>query len=104
MTGPVSAPIGFTIFTSAGPWPSVARSTLAVIEVVSPGTKGGRFLLDTFARTMVDFLQAGIHLLIVDLFPPSRRDPQGMHKVIWDRVRDEPFMLPPDKPLTVAAY
>jgi hypothetical protein len=36
--------------------------------------------------------------------PPGRRDPQGLHKVIWDRLRDEPFTLPPDKPLTVAAY
>ena len=42
--------------------------------------------------------------MIVDLFPPSLRDPQGVHKLIWDRVRDEPFTLPPDKPLTVVAY
>ena len=42
--------------------------------------------------------------MIVDLFPPSRRDPQGIHKVIWDRIRDEPFSLPQDKPLTLAAY
>ena len=37
-------------------------------------------------------------------FHPSRRDPQGIHKVIWDRILDEPFELPPDKPLTVVAY
>jgi hypothetical protein len=37
-------------------------------------------------------------------FPPPLATPQGIHKVIWDRVRDEPFTLPPDKPLTVAAY
>ncbi len=43
-------------------------------------------------------------LLVVDLFPPSPRDPQGIHKAIWDEIRDEPFELPPDKPLTVAAY
>jgi len=36
--------------------------------------------------------------------PPSRRDPQGIHKAIWDTIRDEPFELPADKPLTVAAY
>src|SRR5207248_1000081 len=56
------------------------------------------------ARKAVAFLHAKIHLLIVDLFPPSRRDPQGIHKVIWDRLTDEPFELPPDKQLTVAAY
>jgi hypothetical protein len=45
-----------------------------------------------------------VYLLIVDLFPPSRRDPQGVHKLIWDRVKDEDFALPPGKPLTLAAY
>jgi hypothetical protein len=42
--------------------------------------------------------------LIIDLFPPSARDPQGIHKVIWDEIWEEPFELPPDKPLTLAAY
>jgi hypothetical protein len=77
---------------------------VAVLEIVSPGNKGNRYALRSFARKAVEFLQAGVHLLIVDLFPPSRRDPQGIHKVIWDRVHDEPFTLPPDKPLTVVAY
>jgi hypothetical protein len=77
---------------------------VAVIEIVSPGNKDSRHALHAFARKAVAFLQASIHLLIVDLFPPSRRDPQGMHKVIWDRLCDEAFELPPDKPLTLAAY
>jgi hypothetical protein len=77
---------------------------VAVIEVVSPGNKDSRHAVRAFARKAVGLLQAGVHLLIVDLFPPGRRDPQGMHKVIWDRLREEPFTLPPDKPLTLAAY
>jgi hypothetical protein len=27
-----------------------------------------------------------------------------MYKVIWDEIEEEPFQLPPDKPLTLAAY
>jgi hypothetical protein len=77
---------------------------VAVIEIVSPGNKDSRHAIRAFARKAVGLLQAGVHLLVVDLFPPGRRDPQGIHKVIWDRLRDEPFTLPPDKPLTVAAY
>jgi hypothetical protein len=46
----------------------------------------------------------GIHLLVVDLFPPSERDLQGIHKAIWDELADHPFTLPFDKPLTVVAY
>jgi hypothetical protein len=79
-------------------------AVVAVIEIVSPGNKDSRDAIRAFARKAVAFLHAGIHLLIVDLFPPGRRDPQGIHKVVWDRLREEPFELPADKPLTVAAY
>jgi hypothetical protein len=77
---------------------------VAIIEIVSPGNKDSRHAIRTFARKAVEFLHAGVHLLIVDLFPPGRRDPQGIHKVIWDRLHDEPFQLPQEKPLTAAAY
>ena len=77
---------------------------VAVIEIVSPGNKDSSHAIRAFARKAVKFLQAGIHLLVVDLFPPNRRNPQGIHKVIWDRLSDESFELPPDKPLTLAAY
>ena len=77
---------------------------VAVIEIVSPGNKDSQHAIRSFARKAVEFLHAGVHLLIVDLFPPSRRDPQGVHKLIWDRLKDEDFELPPDKPLTLAAY
>jgi hypothetical protein len=62
------------------------------------------YRLDAITDFAPGALTRGIHLLIVDLFPPSKRDPQGIHKVIWDRIKDEPFELPPDKPLTLAAY
>ena len=45
-----------------------------------------------------------MHVLVVDLFPPSIRDPQGIHKSIWDEIEEQAFELPPDKPLTLAAY
>lgn len=77
---------------------------VAVLEIVSPGNKESGHAVRSFARKAVEFLQAGVHLLIVDLFPPGPRDPQGMHKVIWDYLYEGPFTLPPDKPLTVAAY
>lgn len=76
----------------------------AVLEIVSPGNKDSRRAVGAFAANTGAFLQAGVHLLIVDLFPPRRRDPQGIHKVIWDRLGDEPFALPADKPLTAVAY
>ena len=40
----------------------------------------------------------------MDLFPPGKGDPQGIHGAIWAEISDEPFALPSDKPLTLAAY
>lgn len=77
---------------------------IAVIEIVSPGNKGSKAALRAMIEKLADRLQQGVHLLIVDLFPPSPRDPQGIHKALWDELQEEPFSLPPDKPLTVAAY
>jgi Protein of unknown function (DUF4058) len=77
---------------------------IAVIEIVSPGNKSSRDALRAFVEKTTDLLRQGVHLLIIDLFPPTRRDPQGIHKAIWDELKDEPFELPADKPLTRAAY
>jgi hypothetical protein len=77
---------------------------VCVMEVVSPGNKGGKFAFQAFVKKTVEFLQQGVHLLVIDLLPPTPRDPQGMHKAIWDEIEEEPFDLPPDKPLTLAAY
>lgn len=78
---------------------------IAVVEVVSPGNKNNRHGLRAFAAKAVAALRAGIHLLIVDLFPPGPRDPQGIHPVIWEELMGESdFALPADAPLTLAAY
>jgi Protein of unknown function (DUF4058) len=77
---------------------------VAVIEIVSPGNKSSRNALRAFVRTASDLIWNGIHLLVVDLFPPSERDPQGIHQAIGEELGKEPFELPPDKPLTVVAY
>lgn len=77
---------------------------VAVIELVAPGNKSTRTALAALVRKAADLIWQGIHLLVVDLFPPSDRDPQGIHQAIWDEVAGRPFELPPDKSLTVAAY
>lgn len=77
---------------------------VCVIEIVSPGNKSGRLVLRQFVEKTVDFLQQGINVLVIDILRPTPRDPQGTHKVIWDEFVEEPFELPSDKPLTLAAY
>lgn len=77
---------------------------VAVIEIVSPGNKSNQNAIRTFREKSSDLIRQGVNLLIVDVFPPSPRDPQGIHKAIWDEFTDEPFELPADKPLTIVAY
>ena len=77
---------------------------VAVIEIVSPGNKSSRSAIQAFVQKSVDFIDQGVHVMVIDLFPPSSRDPQGIHKLIWDEIEPEPFELPADKPLTLAAY
>jgi hypothetical protein len=79
-------------------------AVVAVIEIVSPGNKDSKHAFRSFVTKATELLAAGVHLLIVDLFPPTPRDPQGIHKAIWDEIREEEIELPPDKPLTLAAY
>ncbi len=77
---------------------------VAAVEILSPGNKDSRTALRSFVAKAEELLRRGINLLMVDLFPPSPRDPQGIHKAVWDEIREEPFELPAGKPLTVAAY
>ena len=77
---------------------------VAIIEIVSPGNKDSRNAIRTFVEKAADILNQGVNLLIVDLFPPTPRDPQGIHKAIWDEFGDEPFEAPPGRLLTIASY
>jgi hypothetical protein len=77
---------------------------VAVIEIVSPGNKGARGTIRTFVEKAADLLRSGIHLMIVDLFPPTARDPQGIHRLIWEELDSTDFVLPADRRLTLASY
>ena len=79
---------------------------VAVVEIVSPGNKSSRAGFRSFVEKSTELIEQGVHLLVIDLFPPSKRDPQGIHPAIWGdfEEEDEDFTLPADKPLTLASY
>jgi hypothetical protein len=77
---------------------------VAIIEIVSPDNKDSRHAFRSFVEKAADILTQGVNFLVVDLFPPTLRDPQGIHKAIWDEFGDEPFEAPAGKPLIVASY
>ncbi len=77
---------------------------VAVVEIVSPGNKGSKAALKSFVEKSAQLLEQGVHLLVIDLLPPSKRDPQGIHKAIWDEFEETDLVMPPGKILTVVSY
>jgi hypothetical protein len=77
---------------------------VAVVEVLSPGNKSSRNSFRALVSNACELIEHKIHLLILDLFPPTKRDPRGVHAALWEEIADEVFTPPPDKPLTLAAY
>ena len=77
---------------------------VAMIELVSPGNKSSQAALNAFVHKAQQFIAAGVHLLIIDLFPPSSRDPMGLPAAILEQDSMNGKGLPAGKPLTCASY
>jgi len=77
---------------------------VAAIEIVSPGNKASRNQFSAFVAKAAEFVSAGIHLVVIDLLPPTPRDPEGIHQAIWG-AETEPVVSPSaPQLLTVASY
>jgi hypothetical protein len=76
-------------------------SVVAIIEVLSPGNKSSRHAIDDLVNKVWSFFDQGVHLLLIDVFPPTARDPQGVHRLIWG---DSAEAITTDRPLTLASY
>lgn len=77
-----------------------SHQTVAVIEIVSPSTEDQQDSVNRLER----LLRAGVHLLLIDLLPPSRHDPRGMHGAVWARFDRNRYQPPEGEPLTLASY
>jgi len=79
---------------------------VALLEIVSPPNKDRECHVEDLAVKVVDALDVGVHVLLVDLFPPGAHDPSGMHGVVCQRLEqsDEAYDLPGQQPLTLASY
>ena len=77
---------------------------VAVIELISPGNKRSKGEFDLLIRKSADLLKAGVNQLIVDPFPPGRRDPHGVHSAVWGEFGEEPYDPPAGRPLAASGY
>ena len=79
---------------------------VALLEVVSPASKDREGHVEDLVAKIVSAIDAGIHVLLVDLFPPGTHDPSGMHGEVLARLDPsrDPYELPDNEQLTLASY
>jgi hypothetical protein len=77
---------------------------IAVIEIVSPANKSSRQRLTEFVEKVARLLSQGVHALVVDVFPPGRLDPDGLHAAIWEYATGEPATLLPGRQPAAMSY
>jgi hypothetical protein len=87
----------------------VVRSTegdrlVALIEIVSRGNKDSRSRMQSFVDKVCAAVEHGCHVLLVDLFPPRRLDPAGMHGAIWEQLTGEQTAVNGVRTLMLASY
>jgi hypothetical protein len=77
---------------------------IAMVEIVSPANKDRLESVEDFAAKTVEALDLGVHVLLLDLLPPGRHDPRGLHGAVWNQFDEAPYDLPVAELLTAASY
>lgn len=77
---------------------------VAYIEIVSPGNKHTPYAMQKFVEKLNEALDQGIHLLVVDILPPGKHDPRGVHAALWELRSGESHGVTAEEPLGFSAY
>ena len=77
---------------------------IAILEIVSTGNKDRRRSAMEFAGKLANAIEGGIHVTVIDLFPPTPAAPNGLHNRIWREFDREPVPVPAGQPLVLAAF
>ena len=88
-------------------WYALRRRTLAIrhrsrdrpvafVEIASPGNKDRPAAVEAFVDKCASAFAGGLHLVVVDLFPPRANDPGGLALTVARAVGLREFKVPPD--------
>jgi hypothetical protein len=77
---------------------------VAVIEIVSPANKDRKSNVGDLAGKIARLLRANVQALLIDLLPPGRHDPLGLHGAVGAEFDREDYHSPTDEPLTLPSY
>ncbi|MGH7199886.1 MAG: DUF4058 family protein [Planctomycetaceae bacterium] len=77
---------------------------VAFVEVVSRGNKVSAVELLKFLKKLREAIENGCHLLVIDLHPPGRHDPDGIPVAFWDYLEPDEHGVTAEQPFSLAAY
>jgi hypothetical protein len=77
---------------------------VALVEIVSQANKSSADAVAEFISKIGGALRSGIHVVVVDLLPAGRYDPQGMNDALMVALQGTGEDWPAGKPLTFASY
>jgi hypothetical protein len=77
---------------------------VALLEIIAPGNKDRTSCVEDFVEKVESALERVVHVLVADLFPPGKHDPQGIHGAIWMRYGAEDYVVPSEQRLTLVSY
>jgi hypothetical protein len=77
---------------------------VAMIEIASPANKDRASSVEQLVGKIRDAVTQGIHVLLVDLLPPGKFDPHGLHGEFWQEFGPESASQPLNRPLCLASY
>ena len=76
---------------------------VALLELASPGNKDRPRSVARLAGKVAEALEDGVHVVLIDLFPPGPHDPAGLHGAVVEELGSR-YDPPPGKPLCSVGY
>ncbi len=77
---------------------------IAIVEIVSQSNRHTQQTLEQFADKIINALRAGVHVVVLDLYPHGMHDPHGLHNFVWERMLAGNYQPEANFPLTLVSY
>lgn len=81
-----------------------SRRLVALIEIVSASNKSSLDNVAAFVRKARAALDADVHLVLLDILPPTKFAPIGLSGELCDAIQAEPYPFDANKPLAADSF